>query len=119
VTDKILLPDDDDRLLAECDVETFRSGGKGGQNVNKVETAVRIRHLPSGVVVTSQKERSQLLNKRACIAALRARVEKLNYRKPKRIKTRVPRSVKEKVHKEKRHQAAKKKTRSRRIRDDD
>ena len=60
----------------EKDVRTdiFLNGGKGGQNVNKVETAVRITHLPTGVTVTCRDERSQLQNKKKAIKALRARV---------------------------------------------
>lgn len=82
---RILLPESDEDLLDECDIETFRSSGPGGQNVNKTESAVRLRHLPSGVVVQSQEDRSQLVNKLHCLTKLRKRVEELNFRpKPRK-----------------------------------
>ena len=93
----ITLPESDEELLRECEVDTFRSSGPGGQHVNKTESAVRLTHLPSGVVVTSQQERSQHRNKALCLEKLRAKIEQLNYRPAKRVPTRVPRSVKNKT----------------------
>ncbi|MDQ6632818.1 MAG: peptide chain release factor 2 [Verrucomicrobiota bacterium] len=58
----------------EFQVDTFRSGGKGGQNVNKVETAVRITHLPTGLVVASQTQRSQHQNRATAMKLLLSRI---------------------------------------------
>ena len=62
--------------VTEADVRTdiFLNGGKGGQNVNKVETAVRMTHIPTGVTVTCRDERSQLQNKKRAAKMLRAAV---------------------------------------------
>ncbi len=58
----------------EFQVDTFRSGGKGGQNVNKVETAVRITHIPTGLVVASQSQRSQHQNRATAMKILLSRI---------------------------------------------
>lgn len=92
---KIILPSSDEELLKECKIQAFRAQGSGGQHVNVTDSAIRLIHIPTGIVVTSQKERSQHLNKRDCLAKLRKTVERLNYRRPKRIPTQKPASVKQ------------------------
>ncbi len=108
----ILLPESDEELLQQCEVQTFRSSGPGGQHVNKTESAVRLKHLASGIVVSSQQERSQYRNKAICLKKLRRKVEQLNYRAPKRVPTRVSKAAKDRTLKEKARRAQIKKLRS-------
>jgi peptide chain release factor 2 len=63
-----------DIKMEEVRVDTFRSGGKGGQHQNKTDSGVRFTHIPTGIVVSSRSERSQTMNRQTCMAMLKARL---------------------------------------------
>ena len=108
-----VLPEDDADLLNECYVYTFRAGGKGGQHVNKTDSAVRLVHNATGITVTCSRERSQYLNKKRALLNLRKKVDLLNVIDPIRIPTRVPARVKRKRIEDKSIQSKKKQLRKR------
>jgi peptide chain release factor 2 len=113
------IPKSDQDLLAECDVETFRASGPGGQNVNRRETAVRIRHQPTGIVVTCQEERNQYRNKQIALRRLRQELERLLTVEKPRISTSAPRGWRERILDFKTERAEKKRRRRRPDLDED
>jgi peptide chain release factor len=101
----------DAELLAQCRIDTFRAGGKGGQHQNTTESGVRLTHLPSGIVVTAREERSQHRNRRVALERLRRKLREA-HRKPKpRVPTRVPGREKSRRLEEKRRRSETKSTR--------
>lgn len=72
----------DEDLARQCEAEAFHASGPGGQGVNTTDSAVRMRHLPTGITVTSREQRSQLQNRQSCLRKIRQQLE-LRARRPK------------------------------------
>ncbi|MBP1696361.1 MAG: hypothetical protein H6Q41_1549 [Deltaproteobacteria bacterium] len=98
-------------LKKQVVIETYRSSGPGGQRKNKVETAVRLKHLPSGMTVVATEHRSQSENRRLAFERLRKRLIKLNRPQRRRMATSTPRTAIEKRMEQKRIRSKKKRLR--------
>jgi hypothetical protein len=106
-------PLSDRGLLDECDVWTFKGSGPGGQSVNTTDSAVRLRHRPTGIVVTCRSQRSQHQNKTECLRRLRERIEALGRHAPERVPTRISKAAQQRRLEEKARRAATKRERAR------
>jgi len=95
-------------LQKEVEVDTYRSSGPGGQRKNKTETAVRLKHIPSGITVVASERRSQALNREIAFHRLQARLEALNRPRKRRTPTRPSAAAMRRQEEEKRHQSQKK-----------
>jgi protein subunit release factor B len=100
-----------DTLKQQVTVETYRSSGPGGQRKNKTETAVRLKHLPSGITVIATEQRSQAQNRELAFERLRERLLRLNRPRKRRVPTRVPLRTKETRIEEKKIRSTKKRFR--------
>src|SRR3954447_9311836 len=104
---------DRDALEREVVVDVFRASGPGGQHVNKTESALRLTHPPSGVVVTAQDSSSQHRNREIAFDRLVERLQRLNYVKPKRVPTKPSKGAKKRRLEGKKQVGAKKQLRGR------
>jgi protein subunit release factor B len=98
-------------LKRDVVIETYRSRGPGGQRKNKTETAVRLRHLPTGITVVATEHRSQVQNRKLAFERLQERLLKLSRPKKRRVPTSIPLSVIERWKEKKKIHSGKKRLR--------
>ena len=108
----VSIPDDDEALLGQCRVDTFRAGGPGGQHQNATESGVRLVHMPTGVRAIARDERSQFRNRSLALKRLRARLQELN----RVVKPRKPAKKPSRATKRKRLEAKRKRGDTKRLR---
>jgi len=113
IPEQYRLPETDEALLGECDVQVFRATGPGGQSVNTTDSAVRLIHRPTGIVVVCRRERSQLRNKNDCVRRLRERIREAQRPRAPRVPTKPTRNAVQRRLTSKSKTAAKKTARRR------
>jgi len=104
-----------DVIEAQVVIDTFRASGPGGQHVNKTNSAIRLTHAPSGVVVIAQDSPSQFRNKEIAFTRLIEKLKRLNHVPKKRLATKPTRASKERRIGEKKTRAVVKTTRSKKV----
>ncbi len=107
-----------DELARDCSVQVFRATGPGGQGVNTTDSAVRMKHGPTGITVTARESRSQFQNRASCLRKLRAELERRARPPKRRIKTKVPQRARQRRLADKHFNALKKEMRRRPTGDD-
>jgi protein subunit release factor B len=105
-------PTDRESLERDCDLEFFVAGGPGGQHRNKVETGVRLKHRPTGIVVTATERRSQSANREAAYGRMAERLEKLQRPRKSRKATKPSAKSKRKRVERKREHSERKRSRA-------
>jgi len=113
------VPTSDRELRSQCRVDVFRAGGKGGQHQNVTESGVRLTHLPTGVVASSRRRRSQPANKRVALLSLRTKLRARQRRQKTRVPTRIPRRTLERRRRAKQQRSLRKNSRKNPNLDDD
>jgi protein subunit release factor B len=98
---------------ADLEIEFFRGSGPGGQHRNVTDSAVRIRHLPTGIVVTASERRSQAQNRELALERLRQTLERLQRKRKPRVATKVPKGERERRMADKRRASQVKRQRGR------
>lgn len=107
-----------DDLARECEVEVFHGHGPGGQGVNTSDSAVRMRHIPTGIVVVSRESRSQYQNRQLCLRKIRAELQRRAAVRKRRLATKPTKASQERRLEGKRQRSSTKKLRGR-VRGDD
>ena len=107
-----------DQIEADCEVEAFHASGPGGQCVNTADSAVRMRHVPTGIVVVSRESRSQFRNRQLCLQKLRHKFELLSIPPKQRRATKPTKGSQQRRLNEKKARSEVKRARRRPLDDD-